>query len=539
MKWGLRIGGIILMLAGVAMALMYFLGGPKAQSGELVHKLYFKDKIISGVYKTYGVKDADPPMWLAKSIFRNGMDGTITDLKVRYKVTDYTEWSSWHNYAALVPSQTVVDLYYPIFSSACARLTSRAPSELHIEYEYTDPTGKNRRGSDTRSLTMLDRHEFIFSDLTTEERTTAFQDVVTYSNLLAAWVSRSDDVVARLASMANKRAGGLGASTNDENCIKVMAALYEIMRTIHISYQHPQALIDKNLSYDLKLVQSLQYPRNTIEKRSGTCIDLAILYAAMLNSVNITPFLVVIDGHCFPMARTPSGTYIPVEATGIGDGYEKAMNFEQAVKSANETLQKANQSGRLVLVDVRQAWVGGIANPELDPLPADILERWGIVALVEPPAPAVAKADIYQPPALPEAGTPSTPPATPVPPQGSAVTGRWSYTLQALDGRTIAGQLDIKAKGGQLHMIATSSYRMMGPDGRMHQFHERNDFVGALNGQNLIAQCNHASYTMDGQSVPPQGLPIHLNLVIRPDGRSMQGQVSNSMGARIPIYLQK
>jgi hypothetical protein len=532
MKWGLRLGGIGMMVVGAVLAVIYFVSGPKAPVGELAERMHVKEKVISGGYKTYGVKGAPLPMWLSKTVFRNNMDGRITDLKIRYRVTEYAEWCSWHNYVALDPSQTVVDVYYPILSSSCAKLTSRAPAELQMECEYVDPMGQKRQLSETRPLTMLSRHEFVFSDLTMEERTSAFQDGVTYCPLLAAWVSRSDDVVARLASMANKRAGGVGASSNDEDCIKVMAALYEIMRTIHISYQHPPALQDKNLSYDIKLVQSLQYPRDTIQKRSGTCIDLAILYAAMLNSVNIEPYLVVIDGHCFPMARTPSGRLLPVEATGVGDGYEKGMNFEQAVKSALETWQKANNSGRLVLVDVRQSWMDGVANPELETLPPDMLEKWGIVALVESPADTAAAVA-----ARPATATTPAMPAAPAAP--NVVAGRWAYTLTTLDGRTVNGQLDINPKGGQLHMVATTSYQMMGQDGYMHKFHEKNNFVGAFNGQNLVAQCNNAAYTMDGRQVPPQGLPLQLNLVLGADGRSMQGQVANSMGMSVPIHVRR
>lgn len=543
MKWGLRLGGIGMMAAGAVLAVMFFVSGPNAPVGELNHSVYVKDKVISGAYKTYGVKDSEQPMWLAKIVFTNGMNGRITDLRVRYRVTEYSDWCSWHNYAAVDPTQTVVDVYYPIFTSACARLTSRAPSELQMEFEYTDVAGRKRQASETRALTILDRHEFIFSDLSAAERTASFQDGVTYSHLLAAWVSRSDDVVARLASMANKKAGGLGASGNDDDCIKVMAALYDIMRAIHISYQHPPALVDKNLSYDIKLVQSLQYPRDTIQKRSGTCIDLAILYAAMLNSVNITPYLVVIDGHCFPMAQTPSGKLIPVEATGVGDGYDKSMNFEQAVKSAVETWQKANQSGRFVLVDVRQSWMQGVANPELEGLPADILERWGIVALLETPAEAPVAAPVVARPSQ-QGGQQAGQGGGQGGGQGNvvafpSVAGRWAYSLTALDGRIVSGEIDIKSKGGKLQMVATSTYQMMGPDGLSHRFHEKNNFVGSVNGQNLSARCDSAAYTMDGRNMPPQGLPLHLNLMVGSDGRSMQGQVSNSLGARVPIALQK
>ena len=537
MKHGLRFGGIGMLLMGAILAVIALVAGLKEPVGELTYEMRFKDRVISGVYKVYGVEDCPVPMWLAKTVFRNNMNGRVTDLKVRYKISEYSDWCSWHNYVAVDPTQTVVDLYHPIFTSACARLSSRAPAELQMEGEYTDPGGHKHQISETRRLAILGRHEFIFSDLTAEERTAAFQDEDTYSPLLAAYVSRSDDPVARLASMANKKAGGLGASSSDEDCIKVMAALYEIMRTIHISYQHPASVVDEKMSYDSKLVQSLQYPRDTIEKRSGTCIDLAIFYATMLNSVNIQPYLVSMDGHCFPIGRTPSGKLVPVEATGVGDGYAKSMDFEQAVKSGVETWQKVNQNGRFNLVDIRKCWMDGIANPELETLPPDILEKWGIVDLVEGSGhTALAGLGRVAPSQI---AAPRAPVSPNIPQTAIAVAGRWVYTVTNPDGRVINGQMQISGQGAQLQLTAMAAYQLIGADGRTHQFREQNIFVGGLSGRNLVAQCSNATYMMDGFQVPPQGLPLQLNLAVSPDGRTMQGQVSNAMGIVAAVVAQR
>ncbi|MDA8306681.1 MAG: hypothetical protein M0Z81_07635 [Deltaproteobacteria bacterium] len=514
MKSKLRFGGIGMMAVGAVLALIYFISGPKPVAGKCSLRMVAKEKVITGAYKTYAIKDAPLPLWLAKTVFHNGTAGRVTDLKIRYRVSEYTDWSSWHDYVAVDPDQTVVDLYYPIFTSACAKLTSRAPAELQMQTEYIDGAGGKHRESETRRIWMLDRHEFIFSDLTSEERTGSFQDQNTYAPLLAAWVSRGDDVVSRLAAIANKKAGGLGASTDDESCIKVMASLYEIMRTIHISYQHPPALIDPSLSYDIKLVQSLQYPRDTIQKRSGTCIDLAILYAAMLNSVNIQPYLVVIDGHCFPMAKTPGGKLIGVETTGVGDGYAKSMDFARAVESAAKTLKKVAASGRFVIVDLREEWTSGIPNPELDPLPPNILEEWGIMALLETPA-----------------GTTAAPEA--------AIEGWWAYSLTTLDGRVVNGQIVVRQEEGGLLIIATASYRLRGADGIMHRVRERNVFQGLMQGQNVSAECNSAIYTLDGVQVQAQGLPLRLDLVLGDGGQTMQGRISNNMGMSVPIHMHK
>jgi hypothetical protein len=531
MKGALRFGGMGLMVVGLALAAWAFFAQKPVANGELRCQLLAKEKVISGVYKVYGVKDSAISLWLAKAVLLNETPGRLTDIKIRYKVHEYSDWCSWHNYAAMDPGQTLVDLYHPIFSNSIARLTSRSPSELLMECEYTDAQGVKHQFTETRPLTLLERHEFIFSDLTADERTSAFQDEDSNSPLFAAWVSRNDEVPARLASIANKLAGGLGASSNDENCIKVMAALYDTMRAIHISYQHPAVLADKNLSYDIKLVQSLQYPRDTIQKRSGTCIDLAILYATMLNSVNITPYLVSMDGHCFPMARLPSGKLLPVEATGVGDGYDKSMNFEQAVKSAVETWKKVNATGRFNLVDVRKYWTEGVSNPELDPMPPDILEKWGITALLDQDAGGQREQPQQKSQQKPQPQQPANQNA------GGTIAGQWSYTLASQDGRKVKGSIQIQTQGNKLQLLAATAYSLRGQDGQNHHFTEKNLFVGTFNGQVLTAQCNQAQLTMDNVPMPPQGLPLQLQLRVSADGRGLEGRVANAMGVSAPLWV--
>jgi hypothetical protein len=525
----LKVVGGVLVALGVVLGALAFLLGPGSPKGEFALDLKVKDRVVSGAYKAYGSRDCPVPMWLAKSVFRNQTGGRLTDLRVRYRVSEYAEsdWSNWHQYPAVDPGQTIVDLYYPIFTAQTARLTSRAPADMHFEYEYTDPSGRKKDFTESRRLTMMSRYEFFFSDMTAEERTGAFQDADTNYPLMAAWVSRSDDaVVGRLASLANKKAGGLGASESDESCIKVLAELYEMMRTIHISYQHPPNLEDPSMSYDIKSVQSLQFPRDTIEKRSGTCIDLAILMAAMMNSVNIEPVLVSMDGHCFPMARLPqSRKLLPVEATGVGDGYEKSMDFVEANKSALETWGKITKNGRYNLVDVRALWLQGIANPELDPLPPDVLEKWGIMELAEG-----GRAPVRRAPAADQRG----------PVQRNtqaALTGNWGCQLTLPTGQSVTGLCQVVQQGNQVQLAFRFSYQQMGQDGMMHQIQESNPFQGTFDGANVQAVCQQSQIAIDGTTVPGQGLPYRIALAVTANGRGMQGQFANAMGVTAALVL--
>jgi hypothetical protein len=103
----------------------------------------------------------------------------------------------------------------------------------------------------------------------------------------------------------------------------------------------------------------------------------------------------------------------------------------------------------------------------------------------------------------------------------------------------INGQMQISGQPGRLQLTAVAAYPMLGSDGRMHQFREEDYFVGRLSGQSLVAQCTNATYMMDGLQMPPQGLPLQLNLVISPDGRSMQGHVSNATGMAAVVVAQR
>lgn len=83
MKLWLRFGGMAMIAAGAILADIFFFSGPKAPEGELTQRMDVKEKIISGAYKSDGVKGAPLPMWATKTVFRNNMNGRCINLRVR------------------------------------------------------------------------------------------------------------------------------------------------------------------------------------------------------------------------------------------------------------------------------------------------------------------------------------------------------------------------------------------------------------------------------------------------------------------------
>jgi hypothetical protein len=523
MKMKLRIFGSVfglLALLFLTFALIHLGGGggsdqePISGKKELTCRFDTRDKLISGAYKVYGLSNEMISFWAAKTVFRNNTGEPITDLKVRYKLGEYADWCPWQTYPQVVPTQTVVDLYNPILKSSIAKLTSRTPAELEMQYEFTDSDGETHAFSKRQRLTVLSGRDFFFTDLKSEEQSGSFQDLQTYAHLLAAWVTYQDRAVSGLAALANERAKGVGAGSSDQACYNVMEQLYEVLRAIRVTYQHPAAMLDHDKSFDIMLIQSLQYPRDTIRKRSGTCIDLAILYAAMMQSVGIKPYLVTLDGHCFPIGCTASGTFIPVEATCVGGGGKNSDDFATAYKIGLKEWRQLQQTGRFVLVDLEKCWSNGISPPELDPLPPDILERWKLTEL-----------------ALKGGLTPEPPPI-PLNP------GNWNFMLTLPDGRQITGASRVEAQGNNVQILFVLSYTVPDARGRQKKAVEKNLFVGTLKGQQLTAQCNQAEWTLGGRKVQPQGMPYTLKGNVGAGGKTVQGTVSNAGGMTSQIVMQ-
>ncbi len=531
-----RAVAVFLLAVGIILAIVgTVLPGPKV-GGVVSCEWRAKSHLITGAYKAYGIKECPRPLWLAKSVFTNSTNGRVTDLRVRYRLSRYADWCRWHEYPAVDPGQTVVDLYHPLLDDGIAQLTSRTPGEIEMEYEYTDPLGGVEKDSDSREIMVLSRREFIYSDLPREEQTGSFQDRMTSDYLLTAWVTSVDAPVAKLASMANENAGGVGATADLESFQKVMRELYDIMLDIRVTYQHPTVGVDARKSLDITGIQSVQYPRDTIEKRSGTCIDLAILYAAMMESVGIRPLVINIDHHTFPVGVAPNGDWMPVEATCVGGGGEQAGTFDQAVKIGLETLKDVRQSGRYSVVNVFMNRAAGISCPELPAAPADVLEEWGVVKDVEAARRAGgggggggAGAGAGDAGGGGGGGERET----------TLSAGNWSAVFATPDGSQRTGMCQITGEGGpRAKLVFTLEYSMMDQFGTPHQCREVNTFHGEVGDGVLTATCNEVVWTMDGEPQSPMGLPFRLQMTIGGDGSTMTGTVQNATGQGGRLQMQ-
>ena len=192
--------------------------------------------------------------------------------------------------------------------------------------------------------------------------------------MLAAFVTRMDDAVKQFAGYVSEAAGGVAASAKDDDANKWLRAAYNLELANHIVYQTPSSF----MTVGQGLVQEIKFPRDVFRDKAGTCVDLAITYAAIAEATGLMANLLLIPGHCFAVIALPSGDLLPVENTGLGGGANH-LSFDDAVKLGIKEFNEALQKGVFYFVDVRQEQTEGrIPNPELPPVPVDFLKSVGI-----------------------------------------------------------------------------------------------------------------------------------------------------------------
>ncbi len=333
-----------------------------------------RPEIMSCLYKIYG-NPRFQTLWVARAIFRNRGTATVQDLRVRFRLAGYSDWSGWQRSPFVYPTQTVVEAFYPVLSSRICELHDAAPARVEAEWSYRRPDGQLVEESTTRPLTILGINETVFSSLSPEECTTWYESMNNATLIGATFISHVDPIVQQFAGMAARLAGGAGAAIDDTSARRVMRAVYELMAANGVRSQSPPWLWQRGVR------QRVKFGRNVLQDRTGTPLDLAILYASTCEAAGLDPILAFVPGNVFPVIKLPGGGVQPVETTcvsGAADG--KALPFDEACRRGVQESAKALADGQGSLVDVQKQHGMGVSAPELPDLPPSTLKDWNIKA---------------------------------------------------------------------------------------------------------------------------------------------------------------
>jgi tetratricopeptide (TPR) repeat protein len=240
---------------------------------------------------------------------------------------------------------------YALFSDRILSVTegTKVPGIITVTYSVRDDILSQER---TESIRIYDRNAMTWDD----------------DRKVAAFVTAKDPAVLRLAK---EIAGGVREDTRQAGNLefRVAMALFQGLAAYGVNY-----VVDPGSSYASRSasdteVDFIQFPRQTLQYRSGDCDDLTILYCAMMEAVGIETAFITVPGHIYSALRLSMApqevarsfqdssrkfivkegkAYLPVETTMISKGFVAA--WERGASQWVEAGAKA------ALYPVRDAW---------------------------------------------------------------------------------------------------------------------------------------------------------------------------------------
>lgn len=328
-----------------------------------------KSRIMSCLAKCYADEDFND-MWAARSVVKNTGSQTLKDFRVRFRINEFSPWSSWKRSKRVYPGQTLVDAFYPVLDlDKIAGMNGTRHAMLEVEYEYRTDDGELIKETDATRVEMLARNEAVFSNMRGEDQA-GFHDL--FSNipaLMAAYVSGTDPVMQQLAGGVCGMADGISAASSDENALLFMKAMHAFVTINEVHYQTPPNFLTSGING-----QHVKYGRDVIRNRAATCVDSAILWGSAFEAVGLDPIIVVIPGHAFPAVRLPeSGRIIAIESTMVS-----TASFDASVEQGMETMKKVQESNTPhYIVDINELRQNGIQPLDLEKVKDTYLKDLG------------------------------------------------------------------------------------------------------------------------------------------------------------------
>src|SRR5664279_918605 len=365
MKPFLRMGAVILVVAGICLLAAWTFSG--ASPGKLAwDPPVVRKTLMSFAYKVYANPEvANGRYFLSKAVLKNTGAGPIRDLAVSYQVPDYIPWTTPEVTNTLPAGSTLVKVFYPKFTDKVSRLANQTTATLEIKLQWREQEGGPLKEEVLRdNFTLLGVNEVQYSDLPNEDIATWY-DSWTLAQFIVCMVTPNDPVVKEYAAAITERTGGslAGATRSPQDVAELMKGTYEYMIATGMRYAGAKGVPEK-IGGDTKLVQTVRLPRDVILSNNGLCIELAILWASIMDQLGCESYIVMLPGHAFTIVMA-EGQMFPIECTAITPkavGSENFVPFAQAVKMAANEFQKQELK---IPYSVRQMQVAGYASPEL------------------------------------------------------------------------------------------------------------------------------------------------------------------------------
>ncbi len=182
------------------------------------------------------------------------------------------------------------------------------------------------------------------------------------SPLVVEMVTPHDACVEKIISLAKEKMPGrslagylgyemLSKETAEAKTIQQAKAIYESLQDVGISY------VNTPVSFASQETQRVKLPWESVEQKSGNCIDGSLVFASVFEDLGMNSMIVLVPGHAFVGVENiaGSGSFSFVETTMLGTN-----SFEEALASGNSQYNQYKGTKNIKVVNVSGARAAGL-----------------------------------------------------------------------------------------------------------------------------------------------------------------------------------
>jgi len=303
------------------------------------------EDIFSAQYKYYSRVPA------GRVVIRNNGTAPVQKMKVLFSIQGFMDYPSETQIPELHTMEQKEVPFLATFNNRILEVTETTPMQAQVKLTYY--TGDQPSSFEKNLPFKLYSRNTIRWDK--KER-------------FASFVTPNDPPVIDFARGAAVPFGDAHRGAPLPNAIISAWSVFSGLGTYGISYvPRPNNPYDR-VSLDSSTVDTLQFARETLSRKSGDCADVVALLASALESLTVTTCALDAPGHLFLMFDTGetqkevlglpenmvvayAGSYwIPIEATMLGSP------FLEAWKQGAAEYQKWSAQGKLHPIDIHMAW---------------------------------------------------------------------------------------------------------------------------------------------------------------------------------------
>ena len=157
--------------------------------------------------------------------------------------------------------------------------STKVPVEINMSYKLG---GRQQTTSKVETLRIYDRNALSWDN----------------TNKAAAFVMPKEPAVMMTSNQINSFVKASMNRSIDKN-LQTAMALHDGLRLLNIAYVSPPLTSYAVRSENRTAIDSVKFPLETLQYRSGDCSDLSVLYCSLLESVQIETAFITVPGHIF------------------------------------------------------------------------------------------------------------------------------------------------------------------------------------------------------------------------------------------------